>query len=72
MNADVHANLQRDAAKEGADRERKRIRRALMALRNRLVRVASSAIDSPDRGFWRNGIDELDAATRAPKKRGAR
>jgi hypothetical protein len=39
-----------------------------MALRNRLVRVASSAVDLPDRGFWRNGIDELDSATRAHKK----
>jgi hypothetical protein len=54
--------------RRGAERERRRIRRALMASRNRLVRVASSAIDSSDRDFWRNGVDELDAATRAPRK----
>jgi hypothetical protein len=59
----------RYALQLGAERERRRIRRALKPLLARLRRVSASALDETDSIFWHNSAEQLDAATRAPRRR---
>jgi hypothetical protein len=56
-------------AGDAAERERRRIRRALKPLLARLRRVSASALDETDSIFWHNSAEQLDAATRAPRGR---
>jgi hypothetical protein len=65
---EAHAELQRRAATVGAERERRRIRRAIMYPRNALVRLACGGGMEALGPTLRGLVEIIDAATRAPRK----